>query len=127
MENKNNEELIKQKEETDKFLLKLEIVLISVGLINMLAMYCFAAYVLETFNIVVLPISMMVLSLVMLLIVCFFALKIEQKAGYYKCEKCGNKYVPMYKQVLCSIHIGRTRFMKCPHCKEKSWNKKVIK
>lgn len=58
---------------------------------------------------------------------CFVALKIEQVAGYYMCSKCNNKYVPTFKQVNLSMHMGRTRYMKCPHCKQKSWHKKVIK
>ena len=24
------------------------------------------------------------------------------------------------------MHVGRTRYMKCPECNEKSWQKKVI-
>ena len=43
-----------------------------------------------------------------------------------KCSKCGYKYVPTNKQMLLSMHIGRTRYMKCPKCNKKSWNKKVI-
>jgi ssDNA-binding Zn-finger/Zn-ribbon topoisomerase 1 len=44
----------------------------------------------------------------------------------YKCEKCGHAYVPKYKSVFLSMHAGRTRYMKCPKCNEKSWQKKVI-
>jgi DNA-directed RNA polymerase subunit RPC12/RpoP len=56
----------------------------------------------------------------------FFAVRIEQVAGYYACKKCGHKYVPTYKAVNLSMHMGRTRYMKCPKCGEKSWQKKVI-
>ena len=55
-----------------------------------------------------------------------YALKIEQVAGYYECAKCHHKYVPTFKSVFFAMHIGRTRFMKCPECNKKSWNKKVI-
>lgn len=55
-----------------------------------------------------------------------FAIHIEQTAGYYECAKCGYKYVPTYKSVLLSAHRGRTRYMRCPQCNEKSWQKKVI-
>ena len=57
----------------------------------------------------------------------FFTVKIEQIAGYYECKECGYKYVPTYKSVNSSMHLGRTRFMKCPNCGKKSWQKKVIK
>ena len=55
-----------------------------------------------------------------------YAVKIEQKAGYYECAKCGHKYVPTYKSVLNAPHVNRTRYMKCPECGEKSWQKKRI-
>ena len=55
-----------------------------------------------------------------------FCLKIEQNTGFYGCPKCRHKYVPPYKTILLSIHVGRTRYMKCPRCGERSWQKKVL-
>ena len=55
------------------------------------------------------------------------AVKLEQVAGYYECKKCGYKYVPTYKGVIGAMHMGRTRYLNCPNCNEKSWQKKVIK
>lgn len=49
-----------------------------------------------------------------------------QLAGYYECRKCNYKYIPSYNSVLFAMHTGRTRYMKCPHCGKKSWQKKVI-
>ena len=51
---------------------------------------------------------------------------IEQTAGYYKCGKCGHCYVPTYGSVLGAMHYGRTRYMKCPECHKRSWQKKVL-
>ena len=56
----------------------------------------------------------------------FFTLRIEQVAGYYECKLCGHKYVPTYGAMQKSMHMGRTRYMKCPNCHKKSWQKKVI-
>ena len=53
-------------------------------------------------------------------------LKIEQTAGYYECKECNHKYVPEYNSVFWAMHVGRTRYMKCPKCGKKSWQKKVI-
>lgn len=53
------------------------------------------------------------------------ALKIETEEGYYECQKCHHKYIPSYRQVYFAMHIGRTRYMKCPHCQKKSWQKKI--
>ena len=55
-----------------------------------------------------------------------FAIRIEQTAGYYECKHCHNKYVPTFSSVLWSMHLGRTRYMKCPECGKRSWQKKVI-
>lgn len=56
-----------------------------------------------------------------------FAIKIEQKAGYYKCSKCEHTYIPKeYLKVFFAPHIGKTRYMECPECGEKSWQKKVL-
>lgn len=52
--------------------------------------------------------------------------RIEQVAGYYECQKCHYKFVPLYRQFLFSLSFNRTRYMKCPKCNFKSWNKKVI-
>ena len=60
------------------------------------------------------------------IVFAFFALKIEQVAGYYECKKCGHRYVPSYKAVNMAMHLGRTRYMKCPKCGKWSWQKKTI-
>lgn len=65
-------------------------------------------------------------ALVMIFIVAFIAVGIEQKAGYYECQHCHHRYVPTYWQVNLAMHIGRTRYMKCPECGKRSWQKKVL-
>lgn len=64
-----------------------------------------------------------------LVVFCAFAVLcviIEQKVGYYKCAKCNHTYKPTFKQALWAMHLGRTKYVKCPHCGERSWNKKVL-
>ena len=129
MENYNKEmekkivELVKQKEESDRRLLTLE-------------------WVIGIFSIIMLIIPVMLAGLLTIpewqrvvlifagLIPCIigicFAIRIEQVAGYYQCKHCGHKYVPTYKAVTMAMHMGRTRYMRCPECHKKSWQKKVI-
>ena len=130
MENYNNEmenkliEMVKEKEENDKRLLLLE-------------------WVIGILSILVLLIPIMIGSLVPIeedwvrLVICLSgfipaiagiicAIKIEQVAGYYECKVCGHRYVPTFKAVSFSAHMGRTRYMKCPKCQKRSWQKKVI-
>ncbi len=69
---------------------------------------------------------LIVFALVMILSVAFIAVGIEQKAGYYECGNCHDRYVPTYWQTNLAPHMGRTRYMKCPKCGKKSWQKKVL-
>ena len=64
---------------------------------------------------------------VVFLIPCFYALKLEVNVGAYKCKNCGYEIVPTYKQALNAMHMGTTRYLKCPNCNKRTWCKKVIK
>ena len=65
-------------------------------------------------------------AVVMILTISFVAVGIEQKAGYYECQECGHRYVPTYWSTNLAPHMGRTRYMRCPECGKKSWQKKVL-
>ena len=71
-------------------------------------------------------ILLFVLAFAFLIVGISFALKIEAETGYYECQKCHNKYVPKYSSVYFAMHLGTTRYMKCPKCGKKSWQKKVM-
>ncbi|MBE6728734.1 MAG: helix-turn-helix transcriptional regulator [Ruminococcaceae bacterium] len=129
MENYNKElekrllEMVKQKEESDKRLLALEWVVCILSMIVLLVPIYIASYLqMEDWQRIVLCFS----GFVPCFIGFFVALKIEQVAGYYECKVCGHRYVPTFKAVNLSMHMGRTRYMKCPRCNKKSWQKKVI-
>ena len=64
---------------------------------------------------------------VVFLIPCFYALKIEVSVGAYKCKNCGHEIVPTYTQALNAMHMGTTRYLKCPKCNKRTWCKKVLK
>jgi DNA-directed RNA polymerase subunit RPC12/RpoP len=66
------------------------------------------------------------ICLIPLLIATPFMIRIEQTAGYYECAECSHRYVPRYGSVFLATHMGRTRYMRCPACGKKSWQKKVI-
>lgn len=113
----------KQKIETDKMLLKLELVICYISIISFLVLVYIAGYI--PMNSIA-TISIVVLACLILIVGAVYALKIEQIAGFYECKMCKHKYVPKYINVFLAMHIGRTRYMKCPNCGKKSWNKKVI-
>lgn len=68
-----------------------------------------------------------VVSTIILFIAVFIGLKFEVDAGYYECKKCKHRFVPTYKEVCFAMHMGTTRYLKCPKCGEKSWSRKVMK
>jgi transcriptional regulator with XRE-family HTH domain len=116
-------EMVKEKEESDRRLLRMEVV---AGVVSLLPLIP-ATIIANMLSVEEWVQGMIVLaSLVPFLIIMPFLLKIEQTAGYYQCRKCGHKHVPKYKSVFWAMHAGRTRYMKCPKCGEKSWQKKVI-
>lgn len=115
--------MIKQKEETDKNMLKLEIIIGYMSSITFITLIMIASFLqMSSF----IRILLILLGSLIFTIGVLNAIKIEQTAGYYECSKCHYKYIPSYKGVLFSMHYGRTRYMKCPKCHQKSWQKKVM-
>ncbi len=116
-------EIVKEKQQADKMLLKLEIVFGVICVSIMLTLCMIAAYVqMEDW----LRIVLIIIGLLPILIAIPFLIRIEQTAGYYECQNCNHKYIPQYKSVFMAMHMGRTRYMKCPKCGKCTWQKKVI-
>ena len=107
-----------------KFLLTLEIVLgfFSAGLL--LTLILISGFVDMA---VWAKVLIIVTGFVLFFVGVHFCLLIEKDAGYYECKHCHHKHIPSLKQVYWSKHMGRTRYMKCPKCNKRSWQKKVIK
>ena len=116
-------ELQKQNNLYAKNLLLLEWVIGIISSLTFLILIFVASYI-EMDMIV--RLILILTSIIIFIVGMIFALRIERIVGYYKCGKCGYKYVPTNKQMLLSMHIGRTRYMKCPKCNNRSWNKKDI-
>lgn len=116
-------EMIKIKEKRDKELLILEIFIGVIVSIIMFLCIMIASFVqMENW----IRIVLIVFGIIPFAIGISYAIRIEQIAGYYECSNCNYKYIPTYKSVLFSMHVNRTRKMKCPNCNKKSWHKKVI-
>ena len=129
MENYNKEmenkllELVKQKEQSDKKLLMVEWVIGILSCIVLFAPIIIGALLpMQDWQRIIIVFSGFIPAFVGF----GFALRIEQVAGYYECKHCKHRHVPTYKAVSLAMHIGRTRYMKCPKCGKSSWQKKVI-
>ena len=116
-------EMVKQKQESDKRLLRMEIV---TGVICVMPLI--AAIVIAN----VVPMKEWLAGLIVgvcvipLLVATPFMIRIEQMAGYYECQHCHHRYIPKYSSVFMAMHNGRTRYMRCPKCGKLSWQKKVL-
>lgn len=116
-------DMTKQKEDADKSMLSLEILIGTFSVIILVGFNGIAAYLqMEDWLRIILIAAGCIIGIIGIM----FALRIEQTAGYYECAKCHHKYVPTFNSVLWAMHMGRTRYMKCPECGKRSWQKKVI-
>ena len=118
--------MTKQKEESDKRLLKAEVFIGIIGVIVLLAGLGLGIYFIQGLEKPIAGTISIVAGMVALLVMAIFAVRIEQLAGYYECQECHHKYVPTFWQTLMAPHVGRSRKMKCPHCGKRNYHKKVI-
>lgn len=116
-------EITKLKQDREKQLMNLEIF---IGILVAIV-FLICAFVASFVNIEnIYKILLVVLGLILFLVGGIICLRIEQTVGYYECKRCHYRYIPTYSNILYAMHIGRTRYMKCPKCHKYSWNRKVI-
>lgn len=113
----------RQEEKTNKSFLRMELVIGFVCTIVFALLIFAVGYAVESMP---WKVAIILAACILLLVGIYFCLKIEREAGYYECAKCHHRYVPEMGAVVFAMHAGRTRYMKCPHCGERSWQKKVL-
>ena len=121
---KAEENLLQLKEENErqiKNILNLELVIIFICILSIVVIFLAVE---QTTNIYY-QITAIVSAIIILAVTLYVGILIETKAGYYECKHCHHRYKPSYNQVLFAMHMGWTRYMKCPKCQKRSWNKKV--
>ena len=119
-------EMVKQKEAADKRLLKTEVVIGVTSSVFLFVTVIVGAMFMKMEKPLWIFFLLFGVGLAQFIVCMSFALRIEQIAGYYECRKCGHRYVPEYRTMSLAMHMGRTRYMKCPACGERSWQKKVL-
>lgn len=116
-------ELKKQKEISDRNILRLEVALMTLSTLFLFVLVMLAALLdLKVW----VRIVIIVPAFVQFLLCAFISLKIEQKVGYYECPECGERFIPTFNQTFFAPHMGRTRHIKCPKCGKKCWCKKTL-
>lgn len=89
-----------------------------------IAMVAIAAIIIEENPVI--GALLIVVPIASYIVTCLALAKMEQIVGHYQCSECHHKYVPKYGAVLWSMHLGRTRYMTCPKCHKKTWQKKTV-
>ncbi len=126
-EKKNEElllELAKQDELKNKRLITDMWVLTATALIFYLVIALLSSYFIEEGPLLA---TIICVSTIILLIVCFYGFKLEVDAGYYECRHCHHVFEERkYFKLLMAPHMGTSRYQKCPKCGKWSMAKKVM-
>ena len=117
-------EMKKQEESSNKRILHLEKLLITMTIVVSLTMIFVGCYLMKAH--LVLGIALLAFGAAVVFVTSFAGVKIEHDTGYYECPVCKERYVPTMKAVVMALHSGTSRKMKCPYCGNKSYHKKVL-
>ena len=71
-------------------------------------------------------ILLVVLSSITFIISLGAAIALDYSAGVYECKKCGQKFKPTLRAYVFGAHTITRRYLKCPHCGEKSFCKRRL-
>lgn len=128
---KSVEVILGLKSENEKYakrLLRSEAYIVVVGVVASLAMIIAGTIIaLKNGENDPLAVVLIVSGCVIVVAAALIGLGIEVKTGYYECAECGHIYKPSsLLKTAFAIHMNTTRYMKCPKCGKRCWQKKVL-
>lgn len=128
---KSEEVILGLKSENEKYakrLLRSEAYIVVVGVVASLAMIIAGTITaLKNGENDPLAVVLIVSGCVIVVVAALIGLGIEVKTGYYECAECGHIYKPSsLLKTAFAIHMNTTRYMKCPKCGKRCWQKKVL-
>ncbi len=116
--------MIREKEENKQKILLTTIigVISTITFVTLLLVVCFYT------DVITLPIKivLMIIALSVFGVGLYVAMWGDRKIGYFKCRNCNELFTPTFMQYNMGMHIVSTRYLKCPHCKTRTWCKKVM-
>ena len=116
--------MIREKEENKQKILLTTIigVISTITFVTLLLVVCFYT------DVITLPIKMvlMVIAISGFGVGLYVAMWGDRKIGYFKCRNCNELFTPTFMQYNMGMHIVSTRYLKCPHCKTRTWCRKVM-
>lgn len=128
---KSEEVILSLKSENEKYakrLLRSEAYIVVVGVVASLAMIIAGIIIaLKNGENDLLAVVLIMSGCVIVVAAALIGLGIEVKTGYYECAECGHIYKPSsLLKTAFAIHMNTTRYMKCPKCGKRCWQKKVL-
>lgn len=128
---KSEEVILGLKSENEKYakrLLRSEAYIVVVGVVASLAIIIAGTIIaLKNGENDPLAVVLIVSGCVIVVAAALIGLGIEVKTGYYECAECGHIYKPSsLLKTAFAIHMNTTRYMKCPKCGKRCWQKKVL-
>ena len=116
--------MIREKEENKQKILLTTIigVISTITFVTLLLVVCFYT------DVITLPIKivLMIIALSVFGVGLYVAMLGDRKIGYFKCRNCNELFTPTFMQYNMGMHLLSTRYLKCPHCKTRTWCKKVM-
>ena len=116
--------MIREKEENKQKILLTTIigVISTITFVTLLLVVCFYT------DVITLPIKivLMIIALSVFGVGLYVAMWGDRKIGYFKCRNCNELFTPTFMQYNMGIHLLSTRYLKCPHCKTRTWCRKVM-
>lgn len=116
--------MIRDKEENKQKILLTTIigVISTITFLTLLLVVCFYT------DVITLPIKIVLLLIAISVfgVGLYVAMWGDRKLGYFKCRNCNELFTPTFMQYNMGMHIVSTRYLKCPHCKTRTWCKKVM-
>ena len=116
--------MIREKEENKQKILLTTIigVISTITFLTLLLVVCFYTDVI-TLSI---KIVLMIIAISVFGVGLYVAMWGDRKIGYFKCRNCNELFTPTFMQYNMRMHLLSTRYLKCPHCKTRTWCKKVM-
>ena len=106
---------------------KKNIINLRISMIIGLVLYLIIAFLSDTYiNNKILPNTIMTIATIIFILFALILFKRELEIGNYECKNCKHLFKPTYKKALFAPHIGFKRYLRCPKCKEKHFNRKRI-
>ena len=101
-------------------------VILSVCILLISLVLLLVSIALFTFLPIDMSVVLVILSSITFITALAAAIALDYSAGVYECKKCGQKFKPTLCAYIFGVHTLTKRYLKCPHCKEKSFCKRKL-